>query len=277
MSPRARKQESHLTLQEVPTQEAIHPFPAYEGSAQDNRWEIGTAALGQPSPIRVLLMCNHPIEREGLRLIMAQHPRVALVGCTNLSLRELEAFDKEVDIILLDIHSDSLDVLELLPRVVLMAGRARVIVIVDPGKQDLRYRFAHLGAMGALSRDQDVESLLKAISSVHSGEIWFDRKTIASLIRLIAAPVRKPCDDDTARRIPTLTRREREIIQFLGQGLDVEMLAERLFISETTVRHHLSSIFEKLGVRDRFDLVFYAYRHGLAVPPRCTDNDTQAF
>ncbi|PYV86368.1 MAG: hypothetical protein DMG05_19940 [Acidobacteria bacterium] len=66
----------------------------------------------------------------------------------------------------------------------------------------------------------------------------------------------------------TLTKREREVITLVGEGIKNKQIANRLFISEITVRHHLTSIFSKLNLSDRFDLIIYAYRHGLANPPR---------
>jgi DNA-binding NarL/FixJ family response regulator len=73
--------------------------------------------------------------------------------------------------------------------------------------------------------------------------------------------------------VPALSKREREVIAILAEGLSNQGIAERLFISETTVRHHLTSIFAKLEVSDRLELLIYAYRHGLVDPPRPPDPD----
>ena len=74
--------------------------------------------------------------------------------------------------------------------------------------------------------------------------------------------------DPEAAKIATLTKREREVITLVGEGIKNKQIANRLFISEITVRHHLTSIFSKLNLSDRFDLIIYAYRNGLANPPR---------
>ena len=73
-------------------------------------------------------------------------------------------------------------------------------------------------------------------------------------------------DDPEADKIAMITKREREIISLLGEGLQNKQIASRLSISETTVRHHLTSIFDKLGVANRLELIVYAYRQGLASP-----------
>ncbi len=148
-----------------------------------------------------------------------------------------------------------------------MGDGRRVIAFMDFCDDGLLRRIARLGAMGVVSKAQAVETLVKAIKKVHSGEIWFDRATMAGVIHDLAQPNRLARDEEAAARIATLTKREREVIQNLGQGLNAEAISKRLFITETTVRHHLSSIIEKLCVYDRFELVFYAYRHGLAFPP----------
>ena len=172
---------------------------------------------------------------------------------------------------MLDLSSAAGRDLELLRRVVEMAGRGRVLVLANTSDRDLSRHVAHLGAMGVVDKDQSVEILVKAITKVHSGEVWFGRATMAGVLRQLGHPDDKASDGEAASRIASLTKREREVIQLLGHGLNPETLAQRLFISETTVRHHLSSILEKLGVRDRFDLVFYAYRHGLSAPPASSE------
>jgi two-component system, NarL family, nitrate/nitrite response regulator NarL len=73
-------------------------------------------------------------------------------------------------------------------------------------------------------------------------------------------------DDPEAAKIAMITKREHEIITLIGEGLQNKLIASRLSISETTVRHHLTSIFDKLGVANRLELIVYAYRHGLASP-----------
>jgi DNA-binding NarL/FixJ family response regulator len=111
---------------------------------------------------------------------------------------------------------------------------------------------------------------VRAIKRVWAGEVWLDPTLIAQLIAGISghrAPQDTPPDAE-APKIARLTRREREVIELIGAGLHNHEIAERLSISEVTVSHHLTSVFGKLGLANRFDLVVYAYRHGLAQPAR---------
>jgi DNA-binding NarL/FixJ family response regulator len=121
--------------------------------------------------------------------------------------------------------------------------------------------------MGVVLKEQPAEVLVMAIEKVHAGEAWFDRSTLASVLASFADPQHPQEPYSHAARIATLTKREREVITLVAQSLKNRAIADRLFIREATVRHHLSSIFDKLGVSDRAELMLYAIRHGLAEPP----------
>jgi two-component system nitrate/nitrite response regulator NarL len=104
---------------------------------------------------------------------------------------------------------------------------------------------------------------------VYAGEVWINRAMMARVIGGLWNPVNAQTiqADPEAVKIALLTEREREVVGLIGEGLRNKQIAERLFISEITVRHHLTSIFDKLGVSDRFELAIYSYRHGLAKLP----------
>ena len=107
--------------------------------------------------------------------------------------------------------------------------------------------------------------LLKAIRKVDEGELWVDRALMSDLYAEITQLNNgtSPAED-----ITKLTQRERAVIALIAEGLKNKQIAERMFISETTVSHHLTSIFTKLGVTDRLELVIYAFAHRLAKVPR---------
>jgi len=120
--------------------------------------------------------------------------------------------------------------------------------------------------MGLVRKEEAAEVLLKAIRKVHQGEFWLDRSTMSSLMNEMTQPDKKLDPDE--ERIATLTPREHEVIVLIAEGLKNKQIAERLFISETTVTHHLGSIFSKLGVSDRLELVIYGFAHKLAKMPQ---------
>jgi len=107
--------------------------------------------------------------------------------------------------------------------------------------------------------------LLKAINKVHQGEVWLDRSLMGSVLDEMT---QAPEADPQKAKIDSLTDREREVIALIAEGLKNKQIGQRLFISETTVTHHLSSIFSKLEVSDRLELVIYAFSRNLAKMPQ---------
>ncbi len=218
-------------------------------------------------PVRVLLISDHLIICAGVRLLIERQPALEVLGEIRSHMEDLDKIREKPDVVLVDANWDERNCLASLTRILERLGESRVLVLMDTCDSKFCAQLAHLGALGVVSLKQSVDILIKAIKTVHAGEMWFDRSTMASLIRDAKRPSSYHGDDAEAVQISTLTRREREIIECLGQGLDAGAIARQLFISETTVRHHLTSILDKLGVHDRFELIFYAYRHGLAIPP----------
>jgi len=109
--------------------------------------------------------------------------------------------------------------------------------------------------------------LMKAIEKVFEGEVWYDRTKMGSVFTdMLSSGKQKDVSSDEAK-IAMLTERELEVINLIALGLKNKAIGEKLFISETTVRHHLTSVFGKLGVGSRLELIIYAFKHGLARMP----------
>jgi DNA-binding NarL/FixJ family response regulator len=141
----------------------------------------------------------------------------------------------------------------------------RVIAMVaGDGKEDF-VEAIRAGCSGIVPRNTSTELLLKSIRKVHAGEIWLDRISTADVIRRLA---KKGAGNVAARQGlrehgAVLSTREREIVGLIAQGFKNKDMAERLFISEQTVKNHLHNIFDKLGVSDRLELALYAIHHKL--------------
>jgi DNA-binding NarL/FixJ family response regulator len=128
-----------------------------------------------------------------------------------------------------------------------------------------RHRTACLGARGLVFKQEASEVLIRAIKKVSSGKVWLEQPTANLLADLSSRPGTRTAPD--MRKMATLTQREREVVMLVAGGLKNKQIAEKLFISEATVSHHLTSIFGKLGVADRLQLLICAYQHG--VVDRC--------
>ena len=219
-------------------------------------------------PIRVYLVDDHELIRDGLRALIGAQPGLKVVGGTGERAEALaQVGDLQPDVVLLDIDLGSDDGLDLLPYLLDRAPEMRVIMLTGVRDPEQHRRAVLLGAMGLVLKEKAADTVMRAIQKVCAGEVWLDRMLIASILneRARGQSSGYSQEDD---KIARLTEREREVISLVGDGLRNRHICERLVISEATVRHHLTSIFSKLGVADRFELAIYAYRHRLAEVPK---------
>ena len=220
-----------------------------------------------PKSVRVLLIDDHAIMRSGLRLLIESQPGLSVVGEASSRADALAAaLDQQPDVIILDLALPGTDGLDLIPELLATAKGARILILTGVLDADAHTRAMRLGAMGVVLKEKAPEVLIKAVLKVHAGELWLDRAAVARLFGRNAQAGGRAKPDPEAAKIATLTGREREIVTLIGEGLRNKQVAERLFISEGTVRNHLTSVFGKLDVADRFELMMYAYRHELAKP-----------
>ncbi len=217
--------------------------------------------------IRVLVIDDHSVVRTGLRLIIQGSPGLTIVGeAANRDEALALAARERPDIILLDLDLGDESGVAIISELLAAVAEARVIILTGLRDRDLHRKAVMLGAMGVVSKENAADVLIKAIDRIHAGEAWLDPTIMAGVLNEVSGKSKK--GDREAEKIATLTNREREVVSLVGQGIKSKEVADRLFISETTVRHHLTSIFGKLEVSDRVELLLYAMRHGLANPPR---------
>jgi two-component system, NarL family, nitrate/nitrite response regulator NarL len=221
------------------------------------------------SPIRVLLVEDHALMRAGLRLLLANQPEMTLVGEAATSTEALAvASAVHPDIIVLDLDLGGESALDLMPVLLVVAPQAHVLILTGVRDPALHQHALRLGARGLVRKEHAAEALLQAIVKVHAGEAWLERTMMAQVLDMLGRASRAQQLDPEAAKIATLTARERDIIALIGEGRRNRQIATRLCISETTVRHHLTVIFDKLAVMDRLELVVYAYRHDLVKLPQ---------
>ncbi|HUS14050.1 MAG TPA: response regulator transcription factor [Chloroflexia bacterium] len=219
------------------------------------------------STIRVLLVDDHAVVRAGLRMLIESAANLTVVGEAGNQRTALELVAQaQPDIVLLDLDLGGASSLEFLPALIAAAPAARVLILTglsDPAQHE---RAVRLGAVGVVRKDQAGEVLIQAIQKVLAGEVWLDRAMIARVLTTMARPAQAAPPSPEAAKNASLTDRECDVIGLICMGLPNRQIGDRLAISETTVRHHLTSIFNKLGLSSRLELVIYAYRHGLTKP-----------
>lgn len=219
-------------------------------------------------PIRILLVDDHVIMRAGLRMLIENHKGMVVVGEAGTRIDALAIAEREQpEIILLDLDMGGESGLDFLRELLDTATKARVVMLTGVRDPDAHRRAVQLGAMGLVLKDKAAEVLIKAIEKVHAGEVWLDRYLTASVLSEMSQSTSFRRADPEGEKIRSLTNRELEIIGLVCEGLKNKQIADRLFISEATVRNHLTSILSKLELSDRFELALYSYRQRLAKPP----------
>lgn len=222
-------------------------------------------------PIHVMLLVKQALFRTGLRLVVERNPGMVVVGepsndpTTMSEITDVITREKP-NIILFDFDMGERKALDLLAHVRTIANGARFIALTSEFDPQFYSTAVCLGVKGFVMKDQGPELFIKAIEKVHSGEVWLDRTFMADVIDQISDQVGTREAHREAARIGLLTQREREVVNLVCEALKNKEIAQRLHISEATVRHHLTTIFNKLDVSDRFDLLLYAFRNGLITP-----------
>src|SRR6185503_147967 len=217
-------------------------------------------------PISIMIVDDHVVIRSGLRMLIEHDQRMQVVAQAGNRTEALERAESEhPDVIILDLVLGDEDGLSFLPDLCQTSPESRVLVLTGVQHADAHPRAIGRGAMGIVLKEHAADQLLKAIMKVYEGEVWIERTMMGSMIQEFNKPA---LPDPEVTKIETLTDLEREVIALVGEGLKNKQVGERLFISETTVTHHLSSVFSKLEVSDRLELIIYAFRHGLAKMPK---------
>jgi two-component system nitrate/nitrite response regulator NarL len=221
------------------------------------------------NPIRIILLDAHTLFRVGLRYILEARPGMVVVGDAGNMNDGIELITSQSpDIILLELNLESLSETEIIPQLVKASGSSRLILLTAINDQKVHQKAVEDGVVGVISKTQTSEILIKAIEKVHAGEVWIEHSLIANVLgRFSRNPPAAIVDQETVS-INSLSEREKEVVKLIGQGYKNKRISSELCISETTVRHHLTSIYDKLGVSDRLELLVYAHRYGLVTTHR---------
>jgi NarL family two-component system response regulator LiaR len=208
-------------------------------------------------PIRVLVVDDQAIIRKGIRALLAEVGDILVVGEANNGEEAVaRAQSLEPDVVLMDLVMPGMDGIEATRRIVRQQD-ARVLVLTSFVGDDKVFPAIKAGALGYLLKDSEPSDLLDAIQQVHRGEPSL-HPTIA---RKVLQEMREPSD-----RPPTpepLTDRELEVLRLVAEGLSNREVAERLVVTEATVRSHVSNILGKLHLANRVQATLYALRQGL--------------
>jgi DNA-binding NarL/FixJ family response regulator len=217
-------------------------------------------------PIRILIIDDHKIVRDGLRDLVESRPALTVVGDAGNSADALTLATREKpDVIVLDLDLGTESGLDLLPQLLEVAADASIIVLTGIRQPEIRDKAMELGAKGMLLKDQGASNLLDAIEKVHrTGEYWVEPGALQRIFEKRRVPGSEKNEDPEAAKIAKLTPTERELITYIGEGISNKEIANKMFIAESTVRNNLTRIYDKLEISGgRLGLLVYALRHAL--------------
>jgi DNA-binding NarL/FixJ family response regulator len=216
--------------------------------------------------IRVLLADDQALVRSGFRMILEARPEIEVVGEAEDGVEAMEATRRLLpDVILMDIRMPNVDGVEATRRLVARGTESRILILTTFDLDEYVYEAIRAGASGFLLKDVRPQELVDAIHVVAKG----DALLAPSITRRLLDRFAEQAPEDPAKPPPqleSLTERELEVLKLVAKGWSNAELAEKLFLSETTVKTHVSSVLRKLGLRDRVQAVVAAYEAGLVRP-----------
>jgi DNA-binding NarL/FixJ family response regulator len=223
-------------------------------------------AMNPHKSIRVFLVSDYSILRDALRILLETVNHLTVIGESTSASNavNLQEADKP-DVILIDLPDS--DQSESLSSLMSSADETPVIVLTSSSDTELYQKCLQLNIRGLVLKQKSASVLFKAIEKVHAGEYWIERSIMGQTIKRLVE--QRNCKASDARRmeVKALSDREKQVVNLICRGLKNKDIADKLFITETTVRHHLTSIFEKLGTKNRLELVVYAFKNSLEELP----------
>ncbi|MFB7512952.1 response regulator [Streptomyces sp. NPDC056144] len=214
-------------------------------------------------PVRVLLVDDQPLVRSGLRMLMAHHPDLEVVGEASTGAEAVRlAGEIDPDVVVMDIRMPGMDGIEATRLITAGPATSRVLVLTTFDEDDHVYGALRAGASGFVLKDMALDDILAAIRVVAAGDALIapgvTRRLIAEFAgRPASAPAR------SARPVEGITEREQEVLTLVGRGRSNTEIAADLFITVATAKSHVSRLLTKLDARDRVQLVITAYEAGL--------------
>lgn len=212
------------------------------------------------APIKVLIADDHPVVRQGLRTLLEVHDDIDVAGEAANGTETVELAEQlDPEVILLDLKLPGLDGVGVLKELQARGARARTLVLTSVMGSEPVAPAMQAGAAGYLYKDVDPVALVRAIRSVHDGNLVLAPDAAGAL------STRGPGADErvTRQRASALTGREQQVLRLLARGSSNREIARSLGVSEKTVKTHVSAVLSKLGVQDRTQAAVYAVRHGL--------------
>lgn len=207
--------------------------------------------MGQFNPIRVLVVDDHPVVRQGLIGMLEEAPDILIVGQGRNGHEAIVVFQQQQpDVTLMDLRMPEMEGVQAIVAIRNQFPNAQIIVLTTYDSDEEIYRGLRAGAKGYLLKDSEPEELLTAIRTVNSGQQYIPSNVAAKLVQRMTGP--------------ELSDRELEVLRLVGQGMSNQEISTALTISESTVKTHINRILSKLNVKDRTQAAIIALKRGIA-------------
>jgi DNA-binding NarL/FixJ family response regulator len=216
--------------------------------------------------IKIVIVGDYLIFRHGLKMLIESRDNFRVIGeVAKLSEVPLAISNNKPDVLLVDSAQIVNDGFENF--LSSHFGNIPTLVLTDSFKAKTHQKYLLLGASGVVTKKQKSEVLFKAIERVNSDDLWFKREVMKKTIEKLLKEKKDAPEKIYYEKYASLTEREREVLSKICEGMKNKEIADALFITETTVRHHLTSIYEKLNVRSRSALAILAFNEKLVEIP----------
>jgi len=209
--------------------------------------------------IKVLIADDHDLVRQGLKQILELEEDIEVIGLAVDGEDTIKQAEKlQPHIILLDINMPRMNGIQALRRLKDIGIDSKVIMLTIHDDREYLLETINMGASGYVLKDAESYSLIQAIRTVYKGESYIHPSLASELVRRFHKK-----GEEEGSALNKLTRREYEVLILIAEGKNNKEIAEDLFISEKTVKNHVSSIFKKIQVNDRTQAAIYAYKHNI--------------
>ena len=231
-------------------------------------------AVRNPHPTRVLIADDHPIFRDALRKLLEIEADFSVVGEAADGGEAIKLLRQvKADVLLLDLSMPRYPGIQVLRQLASWPPTVRTIVLAAVIERAEMLEALRLGARGIVSKESSTQSLTTAIRSVMAGQYWIGQENVSNLVDAVRDVL--PSRTSPKMANSSLTPREREVMEAIVGGRTNRDIANGFSISQQTVKHHITKIFEKLGVSNRVELALLAVKHQLVETDQAWTRDSR--
>lgn len=210
--------------------------------------------------ISLMIADDHVLMRQGLKQLLELEEDITVIAQSGDGEETVKkALEYNPDVILLDINMPSMNGIEVLRRLKDLGTMSKIIMLTIHQDREYLFETMKIGADGYVLKDSDADSLIKAIRDVNMGKTYIQ----PSIASMLVEGLEEKDSNKELDKIRQLTKREYEVLSLIAEGLSNKDIADKLFISEKTVKNHVSSIFKKLDVNDRIQAAIFAFKNDI--------------